>query len=388
VKLALAAGGWCIFWLVVFLVCYLLTLNRKSVPPVINAFLVISVILAVLSGYFSLQLFTAKQRAINSKQHCVPLLFGLARLVTWEQNEGLIFLRNKRIEHQIYGPVHGGGLRIIYPFLGEELRGRVPLTLQLTWFQDERVLTRESIQLSVKMGIWWQVDDLEKYFYTIDHEVHAFEDQTPSIPGPDVVTYVEPSEAGPRDIAEIWVLSMAESCLRGLISGTSAFLIVSKHAASCLRVEGDNPTNSLGSDDYTPATPDVLAHKILAELQPQVNQYGLRINRIEIQEVQLPASIQQAVDDVWVASTQPAKTGYEAEALRKRLIVLCDLLGKEAVAAQEIVKSLPTGSLLGNPLATLQMMLDTLRTSGSALPGPSPTGIPGPTPGKPIGPPG
>jgi hypothetical protein len=88
----------------------------------------------------------------------------------------------------------------------------------------------------------------------------------------------------------------------------------------------------------------------------------LKIDRVEIQEVQLPKEIQKAVDEVWIASTLPTKSQHEAAAQRHRLQVLVDLLGRDNAALREIVERLPEGALLGtNPIAPIIAQLGALR---------------------------
>lgn len=366
VKLAVAVSGFGAIWLLIFVVLSIVIWrSRSETLPLLIVLLLLSVIPMMLSAYFAFQLIMAKNRAIAAYPQPVTLFFGQARLVTWEQNEGLIFMKDKRITEQVYGPRCGGGLRIIYTILGEELRGRIPLALQLTWFEDNRVPTREAIRLTVKVAISWRVANLETYFYKIDHrEVHAIKDR--GVPGEMVIARASPTARGQLAMAEIWIQTLVESCLRRLISETSTFLIVSKNAASCLHIEGTGKDPIVGGN-AGPMTPDVLGNILTSEVRLHVEQYGLSIDHIQVQEVQLPGEIQQAVDDVWVASTQPARSKYEAEALRQRLQVLCDTIGPQAAGMAEIVKAMPEGSLLGNPLAGLQALLAPL-----AGPGPSP----------------
>ena len=139
--------------------------------------------------------------------------------------------------------------------------------------------------------------------------------------------------------------TLAESCLRKLIAETSTFLIISKRAASHLHLGagGDSAT------DLTPATPDVIAELLKKELQPRVEGYGLSIDRVEIQEVQLPPAIQTAVDEVWIASTLPTKSGHEAQALQNRLKVLVESLGQGNAAMVEMLDKMPKGMHLGGP---------------------------------------
>lgn len=67
----------------------------------------------------------ARYRAIRDND--VRMFLGLVRLIVWEPNEGLVFLRYKRIADVIQGV---GGMRFISPFFrGEELHARIPLTL-------------------------------------------------------------------------------------------------------------------------------------------------------------------------------------------------------------------------------------------------------------------
>jgi regulator of protease activity HflC (stomatin/prohibitin superfamily) len=383
VKLGLSIGIVCLSGILLFLVFLGLLFSKPEPPMGLVMLALISLVVSVVSGALALQLFVAKHKAITAKDRPVPLFFGLAHLMTWEQNEGVIFLRDKRISETIYGPKSGGGLRIVYSVLGEELRARVPLTIQLTWFRDERVLTRESIQMKVKAAIWWQVSELEKYFYRIDQEVHSLRDR--DVPGEGVSAVARRTARGQLSISEVWVQTLVESCLRKLISDTSTFLIVSKRAATHLHVGSGHESGAghpSAGDDPRAATPDVIGHRLMVDLAPRLKDYGLKIDRVEIQEVQLPADIQRAVDDVWIASTLPTKSAHESQALETRLEVLCRMLGKETVGVSEIVGRLPAGAFMSNPLAWLPAIFEQLAgvakaPTGGSLP---PTSTPAPLP--------
>jgi hypothetical protein len=125
----------------------------------------IAILILFVGGVLALgfiRLLVAKPLAIRDHRKSVDLFWGLLQLVLWEQNEGLVFLKNKTASEVIYGPEHGGGTRYIYPMLGDELRVRVPLTLRLTSFEDENILTRESIRIYMKVATWWRISDLQK----------------------------------------------------------------------------------------------------------------------------------------------------------------------------------------------------------------------------------
>jgi regulator of protease activity HflC (stomatin/prohibitin superfamily) len=249
------------------------------------------------------------------------------------------------------------------------------------------VLTRESIKMTVKVALWWQVSDLGRYFYRIDQEVHSLRDR--DVPGEGTAAIARPTARGQLAISEVWVQTLAESCLRKLISNTSTFLIVSKRAATHLHVgsghESADGHPAVGTDPQA-ATPDVIAEQLMAELTPRLSDYGLRMDRVEIQEVQLPADIQKAVDDVWIASTLPTKSVHESRALETRLEVLCRMLGKETAGVHEIVGKLPAGAFMSNPLGWLPSVFEQLAgvaktptpSAGALPPGPTPPPLPVP----------
>src|SRR5262249_20400797 len=78
-------------------------------------------ILLSVAAVFAFQVLLAKGSAIRRHKNEVNLLWGLVKLVLWEANEGLIFLKNKRISDLVYGLETGGGTRFIFP-LGQRKR--------------------------------------------------------------------------------------------------------------------------------------------------------------------------------------------------------------------------------------------------------------------------
>jgi regulator of protease activity HflC (stomatin/prohibitin superfamily) len=355
----------------------LVAITRGAASVGLIAFCAATLGSSALAGYLSAQLLVAKQRALAGRPN--RLLFGLARLALWRPNEGVILLRDRRVIERHYGDESGGGLRVIYPVLGEELQGPIPLAVQLTWFEDRRVLTRESIPLTVKVALWWRVSNLERYAYKISPEIHAIENE--GLREPEAVTSEPPSPRGPLWTAGKWVRTLAESSLRTLLSDTSTAQIVSQRAASYLHVEhpdsapqpAGNPSPGGATPHLMPATPDAIARWVKATLDEKVVPYGLEVERVEIQEVQLPPGLQEAVDAVWAASTLPAKASKEADARKIHLQAVVDVLGREAAAANEIVRNLQAGTYLGNPVDLLRAVFDQL---GPRSPAPSPGALP------------
>lgn len=328
--------------IVVFIILFLLTLTTASIP-----------------AFCFVQYSLARSRAIRDHVGEVSLFGGLAKLVLWEANEGLVFLKNKRISRLIYGPRDGGGTSVILPIFGDELKVRVPLTLKLTQFEDAKVVTRESTQLFLRVAIWWRVANLEKYYYSVDKEVHVVHDSM------QIEVIGEPQGKGQRaqqNAAEAWILTLAESCIRKLVSQTTTALIISKTATTYLHVDEKHrkaagrglsiqaaPPRPGVNDAPLPdaATPGLLADEIRSMLTPKAAEYGLEIERVEIQEVRLPEAIQQALDDVFKSTLLPAKTEQEALAEQIRLKSLADVLGIESVKLQEVLKQFRGSQYIG-----------------------------------------
>ncbi|HEV8000456.1 MAG TPA: hypothetical protein VGP63_11295 [Planctomycetaceae bacterium] len=317
----------------------------------------------VLIGvYCVLRVFLAKSLAIQRKQKEVDLFGGLVKLILWEANEGIVLLKNKQVSDVIYGPQHGGGTQFIFPVFGEELRIRVPLTLRLMQFQDANVLTRESTQLFVKVALWWWIADLEKYYYVIDKDVNVADDD----PRDGEFTEEESGSAatGPRDAAERWILTLAESCIRKLVSQSTTAMVVSKNAMKYIHIDRagtdgaalhTNGPASSGVHSHQlavrhgaeAAAPENLADAIEHMLNPKVAEYGLKVNRVEIQEVRLPQELQAALDRLFRSHLLPAQSEQESRARQIELQSVANVLGVQAVALKEVMKEFKGSTYVG-----------------------------------------
>jgi regulator of protease activity HflC (stomatin/prohibitin superfamily) len=342
-------------------------------------------LLLLMPAFCLLQLTMAKSAAIRDRKDEVNIFGGMMKLVLWEANQGLVFLKNKRVHSLIYGPRDGGGTRFIFPVLGEEVRVRVPLTLKLTSFEDCQVLTRESVQLYMKVALWWRVADLEKYYYSIDKQVHVMTTEHLA-----EVEALDPKQANPptaqRDAAEQWLLALAESCIRKLVSQATTALVVSKTATSYMHVEDKHRQPRVGPDSSIQAlpapghsapalqeagdvaSPGVLADEIKQMLSPKVQEYGLEINRVEIQEVHLPDKIQGALDEVFKATLKPAQTAQEAQAEQIRLQSAASVLGVETVALQEVMKSFRGSQFIGGMPKFIEALFARTAAPGQGAP--------------------
>jgi len=322
---------------------------------------------------------TAKARAIERGEREVKLFFGFVKLVLWEQNEGVLFLRNKKISEVVYGPQRGGGMKYIFPILGDEWKVHVPLTLQLSVFEDDRILTREAIQLYVKIAFWWRIKDkdgLEKFYLLLAREVRQATDR-----GYERVRDYRPARTpGPRrdprrselDAAERWMRTIIESCLRKLVSRQSVAFIISREASAYLQVDRHpDQSTALAQIDAPAATPDRLAASVQVDLARDAATYGIEIERVEVQEVRLPSDIQREIDKVWKSALAPAQSKPEAEAIamriRAQLEAVAQTVGKDAAAAGHVMGQMGNMQIVGGLPEAFQKLISRLANGAGDL---------------------
>jgi regulator of protease activity HflC (stomatin/prohibitin superfamily) len=311
----------------------LTSLVFPAMRPVATLLLVLGTVYAL---WLLVQLVLAKGKVLGAQE--VPLWNGFTKLVSWNPNEGVLFLKNKQIDFVDNNPHDGGGIRVIYQLLGEELALRVPLEIQTLSFTDTEVLTREYMPLSIQGALYWKVIDLRLFYLLISKEVHSASDKgTHSI---------RATGGRPQfEVAEYWLRSMAEEKTRTIVSRVGTGLLIADQLASDLpkalpgvgTLLGVDPQSSVG---YRSAT-DSLASTIKAELEASVREYGLEIHRVALQEVKLPAEIYAAAVGACKSAYLPLKAQAEAVARKLQLQAEVDVIGKDAVGMKEIAASIP-----------------------------------------------
>jgi regulator of protease activity HflC (stomatin/prohibitin superfamily) len=273
--------------------------------------------------------------------------------------------------------------------LGDEVKVHVPLTLQLSHFEDKKVLTRESIQLFVKVAIWWRIKDrdgLQDFYLLIDKEIHVATNTDMAAKAVDFGSDDQPDaiRKSPRraelNAAERWMLTLVESSLRTLVSRTSVGWIISKNASNYLHAGTQHveqrmeaaPAQEPLQDEGNHGMPEVMAKSLQEMLGSQTEKYGIEIDRIEIQEVRMPQEIQEAIDRVWKASLLPAQSSQEAIAkahqIEAELGTVAKILGQEAAGAAHVAKNLQGMNFYGG----VGPLLEQLMGNFSKTPDPQP----------------
>src|SRR5258708_13843058 len=113
--------------------------------------LIVGSFLLVVGLVLFLPLLFAKYHAVKFGKSEVNLFNGWVKLILWLPKEGIVVLRNKRV--MFVDEKGEGGTRYIYPVRGDELRERVPLGVQMLTWEDDRILTRESLQIHMKVVV-------------------------------------------------------------------------------------------------------------------------------------------------------------------------------------------------------------------------------------------
>jgi regulator of protease activity HflC (stomatin/prohibitin superfamily) len=344
-------------------------------------FLLVTLVLIVmlLKGLFEVT--TATARAIERGEREVDIFFKCVKLVLWEQNEGLLFLRNKQIHEVVYGPEQGGGTRFIFPIFGDEIKVHVPLTLQMSQFEDEKVLTRESIQLRVKVALWWRIKDrkgLEDFYLLIDKEIHLagnVDMRTKGIDysGEDKLGVQRGPKRAELNAAERWMLTLVESCLRKLVAQTSVAWVISKRATDYLHVKEEHGgPGSPGHQEDSQSTPDLIGKSLQGMLASELEEFGLVIQKAEIQEVRLPEALQESIDRVWEATLLPARTAQEALArsnlIKVELEAVKEVIGQEATAKGHLLGKMQDMTFYTGVEQTLEQLLSVMTTTQNAPP--------------------
>ena len=289
------------------------------------------------------QLLRAPQNVLAVKE--VSLFWGTVRLVAWEPTEGILLLRNKAITFRDDDLSDGkGGVKFIYPFLGEEVALRVPLETQTLEFADSNVLTREYLHLSIRGSMKWRIENIEKFYLLVSREVRATED---AAKGPPDRRVQLPRDAhGTTDklvsAAIGWLRTIAEEQTRMVVSRVrSGLLIADKVAAEVPAMrqnEGESPA------DFGGAT-EGLAGAIHDAISDRLKPYGIAVAEVSLQEIRMPEEIVRQCVEAAKNAYLPLMAKRQASVRHEQLKAEADVMGKEAVGAREVIAAAPAYAL-------------------------------------------
>ncbi|HEX5152562.1 MAG TPA: SPFH domain-containing protein [Parafilimonas sp.] len=297
----------------------------------------------------------AKYNAVNQQQTEIDLLWGWVKLVLWQPNEGVVILRNKNV---LFTDEQGkGGIKYIFPIRGEELRAKVLLTTRLLTWEDDKILTRESLQIHMRVAVWWNVSDILKYVFDIDRPAQFNETR---------------SEINLLKSSEAWLKTLTEGTIRVLASKASATQLITTATTGYLNVHHNGDGNQVDTAASVQSISETIALQLREELNRKLKSYGIGVNRVEIQAIRLSAEVQQAIDNVWLAHLKPVQTEQEARARKIELEALASVLGTDAVALNELLKNFEGSNFsFFQPPAFLQTMFGMINTKTQKMQNPN-----------------
>lgn len=318
-----------------------------------------------------LRLLLAKVSVVGSgSRQEVGLFFGLAKLVAWKPNEGVVLLRNNEVSHLDDNPYDGGGMKLIYPVLGDELALRIPLEHLVLEFVDEEVLTREFIPVGIRGRIEWKIVNIESFYNHVGTEIQGLSDRRKHFD----------ERTSKLDVAKHILTLNAEERTRTVVAQAATGLLVAQQIFASLpaavRQElGDEPSTKgalasrsgatlpdtpSSSAEYRSAT-DGLAILIQQALDTQMEKYGILVTTVALQEVELPREIYAAANEACAAAYLPVTAQSRATARKIELLAEgegaagarklmlqseADVIGADNVATREIVGSAPAFALV------------------------------------------
>lgn len=257
-------------------------------------------------------------RAIQNGEQERLVFGGLLKLVLWKPQEGVVFLKKKQIWEVHQDGV--GGLRFICPLFGEELGARLALAEQVLTWEDENILTSESLQVRMKVAVWWQATDLRQYAYAIGQEGR------------------EKAQATTFDMTNHWLVTMTEGALRTLAATMSIYTLVSSSPSTYILEMLQAAQMGNGDDENEEARQftENLRHRLQQQLEP----YGLRVVRVVVQEVSIPDAIKKAIEEAWKTTLVPRIQALEAEGQKAWIETLQGTVDPETLRNLLILRSL------------------------------------------------
>jgi regulator of protease activity HflC (stomatin/prohibitin superfamily) len=304
----------------------------------ITQFLVLLVFLALLVGaivWFGY--WRPRSLAFKSGERKVPVWFGAGRLLLWNPGETFVFQANKKLR-DVGDPE--GGMRTIFPIRGEECVDPISLRTDLLNWEDKQVLTREAQPLDIRVAVWWKISDPRTYAFRIATDMPE-SDKT--VANRDRLL----DDAAVHSAIKSWIYVLTESAVRSQVNQLSVADVVSAQATQFLQDVGENGrpqhSDALGKL-FEPAMEGALK-----TIKDKARSYGIEVERLEVQHVHLPPEMQKAINETRQAFLSPIRSEREAEALKIKLEKLAQVLGKDTVGLNELMKNFQ-GTQIMSPL--------------------------------------
>lgn len=344
------------------------------------AILPMFLLLSALPFVAILKVIVAKRRALKFGR--ADTWFGFLQVAAWNPNEGVLFLRNKEVDFVDSNPNDGGGIRMVFPFLGEEEACRVPLEVQTSEFSDQDVLTREYVPLKITGTVYWRIRDVARFYLLVSREIHKVDNRGGHRIYP---LAAENRERGPLrtgsalqlDAAVEWLRLIAEEQTRSVVAHVRTGLLAADAVAAALppglreqltpaageegASAGAGTAASPSSSKSYRSAAEGLGEAIREAMASRVPEFGIQIDRVSLQEARLPEEILAKAAEACTTAYLPLMAqrqaaadtmdyAAQAEKRRMQLAAEAEVLGQDALSKREVLGSIQPFALGGRGL--------------------------------------
>ena len=213
----------------------------------------------------------------------------------------------------VYKETWSAGLHLKVPFL-ERVARRVSLKEEVADFPPQPVITRDNVTMMIDTVVFFQVFDAKAYAYGVNRPIQAIE-------------------------------NLSATTLRDIIGSMSL--------------------------DETLTSRDLINTKITATLDEATDRWGIKVNRIELKNIEPPAEIRQAMEKQMKADREKRASILLAEGEKQAAITRAEGEKESAILRAEAVKEQKIRGAEGQAQALLlvqKAQADSVRMLNEAAP--------------------
>ena len=213
----------------------------------------------------------------------------------------------------VYKDTWGAGLHIRTPFV-ERVARKVSLKEEAADFPPQPVITRDNVTMMIDTVVFFQVFDAKAYTYGVNRPIQAIE-------------------------------NLSATTLRDIIGSMSL--------------------------DETLTSRDLINTKITASLDEATDRWGIKVNRVELKNIEPPAEIRQAMEKQMKADREKRASILLAEGEKQAAITRAEGKKESAILRAEAVKQQRIREAEGEAQALLMVQkakADAIRLINEAQP--------------------
>lgn len=215
----------------------------------------------------------------------------------------------------VYKATWGAGLHIRIPFVERVVR-KVSLKEEVADFPPQPVITRDNVTMMIDTVVFFQVFDAKAYTYGVSRPVQAIE-------------------------------NLSATSLRDIIGSMTL--------------------------DETLTSRDAINGRITATLDEATDRWGIKVNRVELKNIEPPSEIRQAMEKQMKADREKRASILLAEGEKQAAITRAEGEKESAILRAEAVKQQRIREAEGEAQALLMVQkahADAIRLINEAKPGP------------------